>query len=291
MTMPAEGSGVAEAPAVEAPAAPATEAPAAPAESDYEHRSDFDSWSREDLTRELKKSRDEVVKSRQKYKPIAEAFDGLSPHNSREILDFVGAVKGWSGAPDDEAASAAVQAKVAAWAEGMGLSVSAAKAAAAEMMADATDDGDTPLTRKSLTDALAKWQADQAAEQQRAAQERARHEQGLEMQRRVNQRATELGYDVAQQNPAADFVFGTMRMLQERAQYRMDSVAALEQAHEALDGYVAQKIQEYVSGKRLDAARTVTPAGAASTAVEDTTPSTLDEASARARARIAAGQS
>lgn len=264
-----EGSGS----VTEAPAAPVTEAPAGEAPA-AEPGSDFASWPREDLEREVAKLRREDTNRRHKLKSYDEAFGALDPNLANDVMDFVRAVGRGDGA--------AYSGHVARWAEQVGLT----KAQAEEVIAEATDDGDEPLTRKGLMEALAKLQAEQAQGAQKQAAERAQQEwlQG------VRDHVKSLGYDEVAEPISFEALWGLAARYMRESRGSLDAKAAFDQAHEALDGWRTQIIDEYRAGKRSDSARVVSSPGASATAVADNTPTDLEEASKRARARIAAGQ-
>jgi len=273
-----EGNGVAaEAPITDAPAA---EAPETTGPADPEVAEDFDErWTGEQAKTYLTKLRKQNEAYRRRWEPIENAFDGLEPGNAQEILSLAGAVKNW-----DEGT---IRSKIASWASGLGMTVAEAKAAAAEVIADATDDGDEPLTKKGLTEALTRWQADQAKAQQAQQAQQAQERRAGEIRTRV----TELGYDPAKDAVGHDALWGVANRLIHESHGTLDAIAAINQAHETLDGWRTQIIDEYLKPKRQDAQRQVTPSGVASTAVDSNEPTDLDEASRRARARIASGNS
>jgi hypothetical protein len=241
------------------------EAPAAPE----------DNWATrtpEDMREEIEKLRRESATKRVRYAPYEKAFDGMNPNDAREIIELAQAVKTW-----DEAT---IKGKVGAWAAQFGLTAAEAK----EVVAEATDDGDEPLTKAGLAEALKNFQRDQQAAQAAQATERQKRERADE----IRQHVKSLGYDPEKDRRAHSALYGIAHDLMEASHNTLDAKVALDQAHEALDGWRTQVIDEYRSSKTRDAGRVSTPSGVGGTPTKDNTPTNLDEATARAKSRVAA---
>lgn len=268
--------------AIEGSGAPA-EAPVttdAPVEAPAETTPVEDNWASrtpDDMREEILRLRKESAGRRDKLKTYG-VFDEMTPENAREILDFARAATttGWN--------EEAIRQKIVTWGQGFGMTLAEAKAAAAEAMSDATDDGDKPLTVKGLQEAMAKMRADQEAAEKAAAGEREKQA----FIDSIRAKVSELGYSEAADPVRHGLLNVTAQRLMRESHGQLDALTALDQAHEALDGWVAQKVDEYMAKKRQDAARVVTPTSTAGTAVPTNEPTDFDEAGRRARARIAA---
>lgn len=259
-----------------APEAPTTET-AAPAE-ETGGGADLSAWERADLEREVGKLRRENLDRRHKMKAYDEAFGDLHPDMAAEVMDFTRAIRGQDGAT--------VNSIVAGWADQLGLT----KAEVKEAVAEATDDGDKPLTMKELEAAFAKQRE---AETSKQAEDRKKSEKAAadtKVAESIRATVKELGYDAEKDPDRHEHLYAVAARLRRESAGSLDAVEALKQADELVKLYRQSVIDEYRAPKARDAQRVVTPSGIGGTPTKDTTPTDLDEATRRATARLTAAQ-
>lgn len=233
---------------------------------------DWSDRTHESLVDEVKRLRDEQAKKRIRYAPYERAFDGMDPGSAEQLIQFASAVKNW-----DEPA---LKGMVGTWATQFGLS----KAEAKEVIEEATDDGDKPLTQAALQKALADMQRQQNEQMSKAQRDAAQATKVAG----IRKHAEGLGYDEAKDALMWDTLFTHSQRILRESKGSLSETEALDRAHEALDGLRTKHIDEWRSSKSQDAQRKAAPSAVGGTPAKDNTPTNLDDATANMIRRFTA---
>lgn len=256
--------------------APAVEPPA-PETDPWEGR------TRESLIDEVKTSRTENKKYRERWGHYEKTFGALDTGLATDILDFADAVARNDGQ--------GYTAKIAGWAEQVGLT-KAEQREVAHAISDADETQDGPITKQQVGDIVKAVLGERDTQRESLRAKEATERESREIQEAIHRQAKDLGYDHGEtgstERRAWNHLFAESRSIWEEAHGRKSAAQCLAEAHEALGEYQQRIVDGWRDGKRADAQRTPSPAGTGATAVADDTPKSLDEADARFKARLRA---
>lgn len=275
-------------PAPDAPAAPS--APAAPPAAAPPGIEDGDL-----LYRDAKALREDITRTRERFRPLEEAFGGwdddaraqilaaapalgselaeygqvlaaMHPDDRAEMLDLLGQLRTEGGDID------AVADRFAEISEGLRTRTSVtappepARAGNGQFEAGAGDGDDVPITRGEMRQMMADQEqsrADEAAVGEIMAEVRA------------------LGYDPDSSEPIERARFtGLLEVA------RMDPDGSIQNAHQAMLGWEQKIRDDYASGKSADADRPLPTSGAGNSPTQERVLESLDDADAAMNARL-----
>lgn len=246
----------------------------------------FDAEVADDATyRDVKGVRDDVAKARDAYKPYAEAFGGLDDAARAELLEVAPNLGGDLGVigkafaglhPDDRKALAGIIQGISTDPVAAAQQLQQAAAQIEQAFGGGADDaGDEDDDEYDPADELAELESyddDEADDDPMAApmtradfaqmMEQAAYDQTVtNMEQTILTELRELGYD-ADSNDPVERARATALLELARTSDE-DLPVALRQAHEAIEGWEQQVIDQYASGKRADARRPQPPGGGA----------------------------